>query len=176
MQVQQPTAAFARHVEKDIERAEAHVWQPSHLSIILSKQFCAPTRSSDLYSSSKTFAMAEAVRYLSLLGQTSKDAIYSAEHIRDDLAKAWADGKHNAVKRGLQYGEQYSATEVNEQSMATKGMTVARAVNYFVECLEYLQELDKALDTTPTKDEAAQLFDGWDVVSSGSFVSGSTEC
>lgn len=111
--------------------------------------------------------MSEAVEALSRLGSTSKDALYSAGNIREDLAKAWANGQHNVVRRKLQYGEEHTVTEKNGYDLAGKGMTVERAVNYFADCLEHLKSLSKALDTVPDKEAAKQLFDGWDKVRAG---------
>lgn len=113
--------------------------------------------------------MSEAVEYLSLLGQNSKDAIHSVEHIREDLAKSWADGKHNVVKRTLKHGEHHTFAEEVEYSTAATSLTVERAINYFADCLQYMKELSKALDMAPDAESAKQLYDGWDVVGAERF-------
>lgn len=120
--------------------------------------------------------MSEAVRFLSLLGQSSKDALYSVENIREDLAKAWADGKHNVVKRKLQRGESHDFAEEVEYSTAARGVTVDRAINYFADCLHHLENLSKALDTAPDAESAKQLFDGWDKVSAEQCLSQYATC
>ena len=114
--------------------------------------------------------MSTAVECLSALGQNSKDALYSVEHIRDDLAKAWADGEHNVVKRKLKHGESHTFAEEVEYSTAARGVTVERAINYFISCLKYMEKLSKALDTAQDAESAKQLYDGWDVVGADRFL------
>lgn len=108
--------------------------------------------------------MSKASQLITLLGAVSERGEYVAERLREDLAKAWANGEHNVVKRKLDPGEFHTVNEKIAYDTQSKGTTIEKAVNYFAECCGIFQDLSKALDTAPDADEAAKIWDGWDKV------------
>lgn len=88
--------------------------------------------------------------------------------MREDLAKAWANGENNVQKRILAAGEtDYSWAEKQVHDLAGKGMGVERAVNGFELCLQTLRILVTELDQVPTADEASNIWGAYDKVRLG---------
>lgn len=111
--------------------------------------------------------MSDPPSVLSSLETVSKNAIYSVDHIREDLAQAWAGGGHNTVKRTLEPGQSHTATEINAYSTQASGLGVARAFEYFDHCQAFLWQLSAALESIPDTRTAAMCFDQWDTVRIG---------
>lgn len=104
------------------------------------------------------------VNTLLLLKSKADEGTYPADHIREDLAKAWANGENNVEMRTLKPGESHTFAEKVEGEMAGRGMGVERAVRALESCLACLRQLDIQLQTVPTKEEAAEIWDTYDTV------------
>lgn len=76
--------------------------------------------------------MSAVVTSLHYLSGQSEDATYPAQNMREDLAKAWANGENDVQKRVLAAGEtDYTWAEKLVHDLAGKGMGVERAVSGF---------------------------------------------
>lgn len=112
--------------------------------------------------------MSAIVTSLHYLSGQSEDATYPTQNMREDLAKAWANGENNVQKRILAAGEtDYSWAEKQVHDLAGKGMGVERAVNGFELCLQTLRILVTELDQVPTADEASNIWGAYDKVRLG---------
>lgn len=109
--------------------------------------------------------MASVVDSLHNLSKHSEDATYPTENMREDLAKAWANGENNVQKRVLAAGEtDHTWAEKQVYDMAGKGMGVERAVKRFELCLQTLRALVTELDQAPTAEEASNIWGAYDKV------------
>lgn len=111
--------------------------------------------------------MAKVVSFLYNLGWDAGEATYPAQNMREDLAKAWANGENHVEKRVLEAGEiTHTWAEEQAYDMAGKGLGVERAVKGFERCLNDLRHLVTQLDQTPTADEASEIWGAYDKVGS----------
>jgi hypothetical protein len=104
---------------------------------------------------------------LRALREESDRGIYTAEHMREDLAKAYSNNEHVLKTRNEYAGGSYKPhtfAEKVEYSMQQTGLTVARAVASFKICLEHVEQLVSHLSEAPSEAEAVKLYDSYDEV------------
>jgi hypothetical protein len=104
---------------------------------------------------------------LQALREESDRGIYSAEHMREDLAKAYSNNEHVLKERDEYTGgvfKPHTFEEKVEYSTQQTGLSVARAVESFKVCLGKVEQLESHLSNAPSEADAVEIYDAYDEV------------